>query len=137
MRIPAIVNFQLSIFNLYLSSILIRIGSSALLSISSLIVILFRVSPFSSPAIAVPLFFLTLFLSIACTATLMIYAAWLTLSIEGMDTGRKITISLREGFFLASAICLLFLFQILSILTWWIGVLIILIFVLVEMALQS
>lgn len=99
--------------------------------------ILFRVSPLSSPTVAVPFFFLTLFLFVASTTTLVALGLWHYVEIEGMDVGKKISIALREGLFFATAILLVFLFQILGILTWWIVVLIFLVFVLVEMALQS
>lgn len=120
-----------------MTSIILRIAIAALLSASSLLVILFRVSPLSAPGIAVPLFFLTVFLMIASLATLLCFGIWSRLSVEGMDSGRKISVSLREGIFLGFATILLFAFQILGILTWWIGILIYVIFVLVELALLS
>ena len=120
-----------------LTSLLLRIGSASLLSFTSLLVILFRVSPLSSPTVAVPFFFLTLFLFSASTVTLIGLGSWQYVKIEGMDTGKKISIAFREGLFFATAITLVFLFQILGILTWWIIVLIFLVFILVEMALQS
>lgn len=120
-----------------MTSILVRIAVAALLSVSSLAVILFRVSPLSAPSIAVPFFFLTMFLSAASVATLLCYFVWSRLSVEGMDSGRKISVSLREGIFIGCATVLLFVFQLLGILTWWIGGLIYLIFFLVEMALLS
>lgn len=120
-----------------MTSIILRIAIAATLSASSLLVILFRVSPLSAPGIAVPLFFLTLFLTIASFSTLLCFFVWSRLSVEGMDIGRKISVSLREGIFLGTATVLLFAFQILGILTWWIGILIYLVFILVELALLS
>lgn len=120
-----------------MTSILARIAIAALLSLTSLIVIVFRVSPLSAPGLAVPFFFLTLFLTVATFGTLIFYVVWSRLSMEGMDAGRKLSISLREGLMLAGATVLLFLFLLLGILTWWIGLLIYLIFFLIEMALLS
>ncbi len=120
-----------------MTPLLLRIAAAAFLSLASLLVILFRVSPLTSPALAVPFFFLTLFLSIASSATLLCYFFWRSVSVEGMDEGRKISVSLREGMFLGLATVLLFVFQILGILTWWIGGLIYLVFILVEIALHS
>lgn len=120
-----------------MTSILVRIAVAAILSLTSLIVILFRVSPLASPGLAVPIFFLTIFLAVASIGTLICYAIWSRLSVEGMDAGRKLSVSLREGLFLGGATVLLFLFLILEILTWWIAVLIYLIFFLIEMALLS
>ena len=102
-----------------------------------MLVILFRVSPLTSPGLAVPFFFFTLFLSIASIGALVCYGLWSKVSVEGMDAGRKISVSLREGLFLAAATVLLFMFQILGILTWWIGGLMYLMFALVEVALHS
>lgn len=120
-----------------MTSILARIAVAALLSLTSLIVIIFRVSPLSAPALAVPFFFLTLFLTVSSVGTLFFYALWSRLSMEGMDSGRKLSISLREGLLIGGATILLFLFLLLEILTWWIGLLIYLIFFLIEMALLS
>lgn len=120
-----------------MTPLLLRIAAAAFLSFASLFVILFRVSPLTSPTIAIPLFFLTIFLTIAGFATLAAYAAWVRVSMEGMDAGKKVSVALREGLFFASATVLLLLFQILGILTWWIGLLIVLVFVLVEVALHS
>lgn len=120
-----------------MTSVLARIGAAALLSLSALVVILFRVSPLVAPGVAVPSFFLSLFLASASIASLICYFIWSRLSIEGMDAGRKLSVSLREGLFFALATVLLFLFLILEILTWWIGALIYLVFCLIEMALLS
>ncbi len=120
-----------------MTPLLLRIAAAAFFSLASLIVVLFRVSPLTSPGLAIPFFFLTVFLSVASITTLLCYALWRALSVEGMDTGRMVSVSLREGFFLATATTLLIVFQILGILTWWIGGLIYLVFVLVEVALHS
>ena len=120
-----------------MTPLLLRIATTALLALASLIVVLFRVSPLTSPGLAVPFFFLTLFLSVASIGTLVCYGAWSNVAIEGMDAGRKISVSLREGLFLATATILVLIFQILGILTWWIGGLIYLMFTLIEVALHS
>jgi hypothetical protein len=120
-----------------MTSILVRIAIAGILSLTSLVVIIFRVSPLSSPTLAVPFFFVTLFLTVACFASLLFYVIWSRLSMEGMDAGRKLSVSLREGLMLGGATVLLFVFLILGILTWWIGALIYVIFFLIEMALLS
>jgi hypothetical protein len=115
----------------------LRIGAAFLLSLSSLLVILFRVSPITSPEMAIPAFFISFFLVVASGSTLLFYALWHKVSIEGMDLGSKMNIALRQGLFLALTLSLLVLFQMLSILTWWIGLLICLTFLLIEIALHS
>jgi len=117
--------------------ILLRIGAAAFFSLSSLLVIVFRVSPLTAPGIAIPLFFLTLGLSVASIASLLSYTGWHFVALEGMDAGKKLSVALREGIFLAIVIVLIFLFQVLGILTWWIGALIFFVFLLIEVALHS
>lgn len=117
--------------------ILLRIGAAAFFSVTSLLVLLFRVSPLTSPGLALPLFFLTLLLSVASVTSLLSYAVWSRIAMEGMDAGKKLSVALREGIFLAVATGLVFAFLVLGILTWWIAVLIYLVFLLVEVALHS
>ncbi|MDD5055676.1 MAG: hypothetical protein PHZ00_05420 [Candidatus Peribacteraceae bacterium] len=117
--------------------ILLRIATAGILAILSLMIILFRVSPFSASSVALPFFFLTLFLAIASFGSLIAFSVWSRLPVEGMDVGKKLSVSLREGIFLSVASVLLVLLQILDVYTWWIGVLVYLIFVLVEGALHS
>jgi hypothetical protein len=74
-----------------MTSLLFRISLSAVLSIASLLVIIYRVSPITSPGLAVPFFFLTLFLSLASTVALLSYAAWVLLPVETLDAGKKLT----------------------------------------------
>lgn len=100
-------------------------------------IIIFRVSPLLAPGIAIPFFFLTLFLTVATTSSLLFYAAWGSVSVEGMDAGRKLTISLREGVLLSFATIFLVLFQLLGLATWWTVVLIYAVFLFVELALHS
>lgn len=120
-----------------MTSILLRIGIAAVLSMASLTVVLLRVSPLTTPGIAIPFFFATMFLSVAALGTLLFYAIWNAVQIEGLDAGKKISIALREGVFLGLGTGIVFVLQILGVLTWWIGILVYLVFFLVEMALQS
>lgn len=120
-----------------MSSLLLSIATAGFLALSSLLVIIFRVSPLSAPAIAIPGVFMTLWLAVACFCTLLSYALWSRLSVEGMDLGRTMTVALREGSFVAMTAVVMLLFQILGILTWWIALLIAAVFLLVEMALLS
>ncbi len=119
-----------------MNSILFRIALSGLLSFASLLVILFRVSPYMSPSIALPFFFITLFLTIASASSLLLYGIWGFIPLEGLDTGRKLTLSLREGIFIALSAIIILAFLILSILTWWVALLVIAVFALIEAALH-
>lgn len=119
-----------------MTTLLYSIIVAAMLSVTSLIAVLLRVSPLSSPAQALPAFFASVFLSIASVATIGLYYLWKWFPFHAWDDGKILGISLREGIFLGLATVILILFHLLGILTWWIGILIYLVFVLTELALQ-
>lgn len=116
--------------------LLFAISLSAIFSLGSLAVILFRVSPLTAPEFALPFLFTTLFLSTASVGSLACFGVWRFIPVEGLDIGRKLSASLREGVFLAVATSLLLLFHLLGILTWWIALLIYGVFLLIEVALH-
>ncbi len=97
---------------------------------------LLRVSPLTSPAHALPAFFASVFLSVATTSTLLFFFFWQKTGLQPWNEGKTLGISFRQGMFLATVVLLWLLFHIFGILTWWIGLMIALIFLLVELALQ-
>lgn len=109
---------------------------AALLSVTSLAAVLLRVSPLTSPGQALPAFFASVFLSVTSIMTLLLYALWKWFPLHAWDEGKILSIALRQGIFIGLAAVLVLLFHLLGILTWWIAVLIILVFVLIEAALQ-
>lgn len=120
-----------------MTSLLFGIIVSALLSTTSFLVVLFRVSPLSAPAQAIPAFFVSLFLAVSSVATLLFFVFWRYVPIHSWDAGKLLGIALRQGLMLGSATCILLLFHLLGLLTWWIGLLIYAVFVLIEMALNA
>ncbi|MDD4319533.1 MAG: hypothetical protein PHW10_04400 [Candidatus Peribacteraceae bacterium] len=120
-----------------MNSLLFSITLSALLSTTSLLVVLFRVSPLTAPAQAIPAFFFSLFLSVSSVGALAFFLLWRFLPFHTWDMGKVIGISLRQGLFLGCAVLITLVFQLLGLLAWWILPLIILMFVLVELALDS
>lgn len=120
-----------------MTNLLTLIIAGALISATSLMAILFRVSPLSLPGQAVAAFFLSLFLTVSLTATLALAAFWRWFPIHAWDEGQSLKIAFRQGIFLGCAVVILLTFHILSLLTWWIGVLILLVFILIETALHS
>jgi len=56
-----------------MTTLLYSIIVAAMLSVTSLIAVLLRVSPLSSPAQALPAFFASVFLSIASISTILLY----------------------------------------------------------------
>ncbi|MBI1813093.1 hypothetical protein HY285_05895 [Candidatus Peregrinibacteria bacterium] len=120
-----------------MTSLLFGIILSALLSTTSLLIVLFRVSPLSAPLQALPAFFVSLFLTISSVGALFFFLLWRVLPIHTWDAGKTLGISVRQGILLASATAITIFFHLLHILTWWIAVLIYTIFVLVELALNA
>jgi cobalamin synthase len=119
-----------------MSTLLWSIGVAAVLSVTSLFTILLRVSPLSAPEQAIPTFFLSLFLAVGSVGSLLCLALWRALPHHTLDRGTELTIALREGILLGLLISVLTLFQILGILSLWIGLLIVAIFLLVEVAMH-
>lgn len=120
-----------------MSSLLFGIAASAVLSLTSLTIVLFRVSPLSAPGYALPAFFLSLLLALSSGGALVFYAFWRLVPIHAWDAGKLLAIALRQGIFLALGTCTLILFHLLGVLTWWIAILTYAVFVLVELALDS
>ena len=119
-----------------MTSLLFSITLAAALSITSLFAVLFRVSPLTAPAQAIPAFFASIFLSITCTATILLFLLWRFVPVHAWDEGKILSISLRQGTLLGMGTVVLILFHLLGLLTWWIGILIYTVFLLIELALQ-
>lgn len=120
-----------------MTTLLYSIIVAALLSTTSLIAVLLRVSPLTSPGQALPAFFASVFLSITSVATILLYLLWKWFPLHAWDEGKILSIALRQGIFLGTATVIMILFHLLGILTWWIVALIYVVFLLIEVALQS
>lgn len=119
-----------------MNNLLFGIILSALLSTTSLLIVVLRVSPLTAPAQAVFAFFLSVLLSVSTVSALLFLALWKFTPFREWDTGRLLSISLRQGFFLGIAVSLLILFHLLQLLNWWIALMICGVFLLVELALE-
>ena len=120
-----------------MTSLLFGLSLAALLSITSLVIILLKVSPLTVPAQAIPAFFLSLFLSIATVGSLLFLTLWRWLPTHSWDAGRIMSVAIRQGIFVALAVVILVLFHLWELLTWWIAILIFLVFGLIELALDQ
>ena len=120
-----------------MTSLLFGISVSALLSTTSLLVVIFRVSPLTAPGYAIPAFFISLFLTVSSIMTLAFYALWRFVPLHSWDLGQILGISVRQGVFFALATTILILFHMLALLTWWIAIMIYGVFLLIELALNS
>ncbi|MEK7591565.1 MAG: hypothetical protein AAB489_05175 [Patescibacteria group bacterium] len=119
-----------------MTSLLFGIILSAMLSLTSFLVVLFRVSPLSAPGQAIPAFFGSIFLAVSSMGALLFYVLWRALPIHSWDAGRILSISLRQGIFLGMGTVVLILFHLLGLLNWWIAILIYAVFVFIEMAMN-
>lgn len=119
-----------------MSSLLFGISIAALLSTTSLLVVLLRVSPLLAPAQAVPAFILSLFLSVTTISSLLFLGIWKLFPNLTWDTGKLTSTALRQGIFLGCAMVIVVVFHMLHLLNWWIALCIIGVFVLVEAALE-
>lgn len=120
-----------------MSSLIFGIIVSALLSTTSLLVVLFRVSPLTSPVTALSSFFAALFLSVSSLGSLLFLVLWRAIPLHAWDGGKMLRVSVRQGILLGLSTCILLTFHILSVLTWWVAVMIYLVFILVEVAMNA
>ncbi|MDD5624102.1 MAG: hypothetical protein PHI23_05365 [Candidatus Peribacteraceae bacterium] len=118
-----------------MNSLLFGLSLSAILSLTSLVIILFRVSPLMAPEQGLPAFFLSLFLSISTLGALLALLLWRFIP-HSWDTGKMMSIALRQGIFLGLGTVLLVLFHLFGLLTWCVAIMIYAVFVLVELALE-
>jgi hypothetical protein len=119
-----------------MTSLFFSIAVAALLSVTSLIAVVLRVSPLLSPGQALPAFYASVFLSVVSCSTLALFFIWKWFPLHAWDEGKILGISLRQGTLLGLGTIVLITFHILGLLTWWIGILIYLVFLLIELALQ-
>ena len=112
-------------------SYLAAIFATTVVSWASGAIVLYRMDPFTSTALAVPFLFGALFLGITTTFALFGFYSrvWL---LHGEIFYHHITVSLRQGALLALALSSMLLLQIFRVLTWWDAVLIIIAILLIE-----
>lgn len=127
-----------------MTSALAGIALALFLSLSSLAVVLLRVSPLTAQQFALPFSFLSTFIALTSLAALllslikgmMILRPWSTASESQppLKTKKIVGSSLRQGVFFAFASSIVLFLWLLRILNWWIAVLIYMVFLLIEMA---
>ena len=117
-----------------MSSLPFGIAIAAVFSLTSLLIVLFRVSPLTAPAQALPAFFVAVFLTVSTVGTVFFIALWRFLPWHVWDTGKITAISLRQGILLAFSVSIILLFLLWKLLNWWIALLILGVFVLIELA---
>lgn len=107
------------------------IGIAALLSWTSFLIVLFKLNPMESPGLALGLFFMTLFLALMCTFCIFgfYFRLWLN---HNEIYYQHINTSLRQGILLSVLSIVAVAFQLVRVLTWWTGFLLIFAVLLIE-----
>ena len=120
------------IHSTYLTAILF----ATFLSWASWFVVLYKLSPFSQPTLALSLFYSSLFVALAGTFTLLFYflRAWAN---KKEIYNVHLNTSLRQGVLLSAMIIIGLGFQRLRVLTWWDGILLLAIVLLIEFYFSS
>jgi hypothetical protein len=111
----------------YLLAILI----AAVFGWASWIVVINKLSPFTTPELALSLFYTSLFIALAATFALIIhyFRVWLN---KGETHNAQLNTALRQGMLLSAMISAGIAFQRLRVLTWWDGLLLLAIVLLIE-----
>ncbi|MDP2691800.1 MAG: hypothetical protein Q8O95_05360 [bacterium] len=114
-------------FNRYVLSLVI----AALVSLSSLILVLSRLDPFAEETLAIVLFFVSLFFSLTSVFSLLGYLLRLAFYREELFLNH-FNVSLRQGIIIALSLSGLMGFQVMRTLTWWNALIIVIIGFLIE-----
>ncbi len=107
------------------------IGVSALFAWLGWILVVTQLSPYENMSVALILFFITFFIALTGTFTVLgfYFRMWL---FKNEIFYSHINISLRQGIFLSLIAIFCLVFQMLRVLTWWSGLLLIVSAVLLE-----
>lgn len=115
---------------------LISIVIATFFAWSSWFVVVYKLSPFTQPALSLSLFYSSLFIAFAGTFTLLFY-------FMRLWAGRKeisnihLNTSVRQGILLSLMIVVALGFQRLRVLTWWDGMLLLAVVLLIEFYFNS
>ncbi len=107
------------------------IGFSALVAWVSWLLIIFKLNPYGSMGLSLAFFFITLLIALSCTFTVLgfYFRVWL---FKNEIFYKHIGIALRQGIFLSLISIFCLVFQMMRLLNWWSGLLLVVIAVLLE-----
>lgn len=120
------------IHNTYITAILI----ATFFSWASFIVVIYKLSPFSQPTLSLSLFYSSLFIAMAGTFALAFYFLRVWANKKEIYNVHLNT-SLRQGILLSAMVVVGLAFQRLRVLTWWDGLLLLAIILLIEFYFMS
>lgn len=100
------------------------------------IVVIRKLMPHETMALALSFFYITLFIALTCTFTVFgfYFRVWL---FKNEIFYKHINIALRQGVFLGLIAVFALVFQMMRVLTWWSGFLLVAVFVLLEFYFSS
>ncbi|MEK7545271.1 MAG: hypothetical protein AAB551_04025 [Patescibacteria group bacterium] len=93
--------------------------------------VLFKLNPFESLGMSLSLFFITFFLALLCSFSLVGFYFRLFLNRNEIYY-EHINISLRQGLFLSIVVIIALALQLLGVLSWWTGLLLVFCMTLLE-----
>ncbi len=115
---------------------LIGIAIATFFGWASWLMVVYKLSPFSQPTLALSLFYSSLFLALAGSFALLFYALR-TWANKREIYNVHLNISLRQGILISAMIIVGLGFQRLRVLTWWDGLLLLAIVLLIEFYFMS
>lgn len=100
------------------------------------ILIILKLSPYESAGLALVFFFITLLIALSCTFTVFgfYFRVWL---FRNEIYYKHINIALRQGIFLGLITVFCLVFQMMRVFSWWSGILLVVIAVLMEFYFSS
>lgn len=112
------------------------IGSAGVVSFLAWILVLNKLSPFENTGMTLTLFYLSLFVAMSCLFTVLgfYFRVWLN---KNEVFYSQITVAFRQGTMLTVIALGCLTFQLLGILTWWSGLLLIICVTLIEFYLMA
>lgn len=119
-------------YNKYLSIIAL----SAAFSWIAWLLVIFKLNPYSTMGVSLSFFFLSLLIALSSTFTIIGFyvRVWL---FRNEVFYKHISISLRQGILIGILSVFSLVFQMLRVLTWWSGLLLVLVIVLIEFYFSS
>jgi hypothetical protein len=110
--------------------------TSAIIAWFAWFLIIYKLNPYETMSIALPFFFLTLFIALSCTFAIIgfYFRLWL---FNNEIFFKHINIALRQGIFLSLITIFCLVFQMLRVLSWWSGILLLFIIALMEFFFSS
>ena len=108
-----------------------RIGIAGLIAWLAWVLLIIKLTPMEGTGIALAFFFLSLFIALSSTFAVVGYyfRVWL---FKNEIFYKHINVALRQGIFLSLIAVFCLIFQMMKVLTWWSGILLIIVAVLLE-----